>query len=197
MDAKQIKEYLAKGYIRVNVLLELIGNPKEHIEKTLNALVKQLKENENLIWIKEEIGAPEETADKLWGAFCEAELLFVDFYTLGEFAFTYSPAVIDILGPEKITIKDKEMTDFFGEILSQIHSINSRLIEANNQNIAYQRSMNALVRNAILVGLMNDEMTSEEIGKKIGILAKDIEPVLEAMIKEKKLVKNGKKFKRI
>lgn len=197
MEAKEIKEYIEKGYIRANVLLELIGNPKEHIEKTLNALVKQLKENENLVWVKEEIGAPEKTADGLWGAFCDAELLFVDLYTIGEFAFTYSPAVIDILEPAKITIKDKEMTDFFGETLSQIHSINSRLIETNNQNKAYQKSMNALVRNAILVGLLNDEMTSEEIGKKIGILAKDIEPVLEAMIKEKKLVKNKDKFKRI
>jgi len=58
-------------------------------------------------------------------------------------------------------------------------------------------NFNALMRNAVLLALRGEEMTSSDIGKAVGISEEGIIPVLEAMIKEKTLDKKGDKFFRI
>lgn len=195
MKKTEIKEYTDKGYFYANVMFELIGNPKEHIDRTIKLVIKKLKDEENVIFVKEDFGSPEETEDGLWGVYCETELLVPDMYTLTSLAFLYSPASIEILEPAKITLKDKDLTDVMGDMLSHLHDLNTRHIEQNSLNKALQLNINAILRNAIILALrIKNDLTPEDIGNIIGVNAKNIEPVLEAMIKEKKLEKNQNKF---
>jgi len=195
MEKSEIKKYLEKGYFYVNIIFEIIGNPKEHINKAIKMVIQRIKDEGAITFVKEEFGEPEETVDGLWGVYCETELLIPDLYTLTSLAFLYSPASIEILEPAKLTLKDKELTDVMGDMLSHLHDLNTKHIELNSMNKALQKNVNALVRNAILLALNKKELTSYEIGKMIGVAGKGIEPVLDAMIKEEKLEKDKSKYK--
>jgi hypothetical protein len=194
MDKRKIKEYLDKGYVHINTMFEIIGNPKEHVEKSMKLLLETIKQNKEILITKEEYGKPEETSDGLWGTFCEAEMLVKDRNTIGWIAFNYVPASMEIIAPEKITFKDKEMTDFIGDLLAQLHETNQKQISLNSVNHVMLKNINALMRNAILIAINNNTNSAAEIGKIVGVPGKDIEPVLEAMIKEGRIEKKGSKY---
>ena len=41
-------------YIRCRIILETLGKPKEHIEKTLKSFVETIKKNQDYMVLKEE-----------------------------------------------------------------------------------------------------------------------------------------------
>ena len=197
ISSKEIKEYLEKNYLRVNVLFEIIGNPKEHVSKTITTIAKKLEEERDIVLVKGELGEPEETNDGLFGGYCEADILVKDFNKLSWLAFNFMPASIEIIEPAKLSIKDKELTDFISDLLAHLHENNTQLIQMNSLTQGLLRNMNAMVRNAILVSLLDGDKPAESIAKMIGVNPKDIEPVFEAMITEKTIEKKGSKYSRI
>lgn len=195
MDKKEIQEYLEKGYIRVKVLFEIIGNPKDHINKTIRLVTDAVKKEPGIELVSEEYGDAEETEGGLFGAYCESDLLVKNLNSIAWLCFNFVPASIEIISPSKLEFKDKQFTDFLGDLISQLHNTNTSLIKVNSDNMALQRNINAIIRNAILIAIGNKELTAGEIGKIIGIFGKEIDPVLEAMIKEGRIEKKGTKFK--
>ncbi len=196
ITSKEIKEHVEKGYIRANILFEIVGNPEEHVSKTMDALIKHLEQQKDIIFINKEVGEPEETKDGLFGSYCEADLLLKNFGKLTWVIFNFMPASVEIIDPAKLTLKDKELTDLTNDVLAFLHETNTRVIQTNSLNQGMLRSINALVRNSILLTLLNGSKTAEEISKMAGITTKDLEPVFEAMIKEKTLIKKEDKYSR-
>jgi len=197
MDKSEIKELLDKDYLRVLVTFEVIGNPKEQVDKAIKLVMEKIKENSMIKFIKEDLGEAEETEDNLWGAFCEAEMMLPNIHTLTWITFTFAPASIELLEPAKITLKDKQVTDVFGDLLSMLHDTNTKFIQTDNVNRALIQNINAILRNAILVALAKETKTADELGVLVGVPAKDLKLYLTAMIKEGKLKEEKGKYTRI
>ena len=68
-----VKEKLDAGYIQCRVIIELVGKPKEHIEKTLRSYVEKIKQNENYDVLEQEYAqAPELKPSASWLYHCGA-----------------------------------------------------------------------------------------------------------------------------
>ena len=197
MNSKEIKEFVEEGYIHINVLFEVVGNPKEHVEAMIRKVLEGIKANKDIKVFKEDYEAAEDAGEGLWGTICETEMLIKNVNVLSWIAFNFSPASIDIKEPKQITLKDKEMTDFIGELLAQLHQNNLVSIQAKSESKGLLMNFNALMRNSVLLSVGEVEKTAGEIGKAIGIDEKGILPVLDAMIKEKTLAKRDDKYYRI
>jgi len=197
MDKTEIKEFMDKGYLHVLVAFEIIGNPKEHVDKAIKLVIQNIKENSDIKFIKEDFGDAEETKDKLWGAFCEAEMLVPNVHTLTWMTFSFAPASVEVLEPAKISLTDKQLTDVYGDLLSMLHDTNTKFIQTDNVNRALIQNINAVVRNAILISLIDTKKTTKEIGILIGIPEKDLQLYLDAMIKEGKLEKDADTYRRL
>ena len=197
MNEKEAQELIKKGYLYVSVMFELVGNPKEHVKTALELVEKNIKQDKEIIWVGHEVGTPEEVEGGMWGAFIDAELLVKDLNKLSWLAFNFAPASIELLDPSELKIKDKELTDFFGDLLSQVHTMNSSLIDIKSKNMALQKNINAILRNTILIALAGKELSGETLGKIIGIPEEQLKPIFRAMIKEKTLVENENMYKRV
>lgn len=197
MTSKEIKEYIEKKYLRLNVLFEVIGNPKDHVAKAIKSVAKRLEDEKDVILIKGEIGEPEETQDGLFGGYCEADVLVKDFNKVSWLAFNFMPASIEIIEPANLTLKDKDLTDLANDLLAHLHDSNTQLIQMNSASQALLKNINALVRNAVLVSLADKDREGEEIAKMIGIAHNELKPVFEAMIKEKTIELKDSKYSRI
>jgi hypothetical protein len=195
MDSKEIKTYLDQGYIHLIVLFEIVGNPKEHVSLAMDQVLKSIGEDKRVKIISNDRGTVEDAGDGLWGTYCETELLVKDLLTLSWLSFNYLPASIEIKAPAKLIVKDKELTDFVGDLISQLHESNKRVVATSSVYMGMLRSVNALIRNAVLISLNQEEKTAAELAKKVGVQTKDLDPVLEAMIKEKTIEKKGTKYK--
>ena len=197
MESKEIKQYLDQGYIQLIVLFEIVGNPKDHVAKAMDQVLKSIEQDKRVKIVSNDRGSVEEAGEGLWGTYCETEILVKDLLTLSWLSFNYLPASIEIKAPSKFSIKDKEMTDFLGDLMSQLHETNKKLVSTNSVNMGMLKNMNALMRNAVLISLSQTEKSAAEIAKQVGVQTKDIEPLLDAMIKEKTIEKTGTKFRAI
>jgi hypothetical protein len=194
MNSKEIKQKVAEGYMHINVIYEIVGNPKDYVSKAMEAVLDKIKLQKEIIFISEHKGEVEEAGDGLWGTYCEAEMLLKDLAILSWMSFNFIPASIEIKAPAKLTIKDKEMTDFMNDLLSQLHEANKNSIQVKSLNMSMLKNINALMRNAVLISLKQNEKTAAELAKQVGILSKEIIPLMDAMIKEKTVEKKGDKY---
>jgi hypothetical protein len=196
MKKHEIKEYLDQGYIQVKILFEVIGNPKEHIDKTVVLLKDKLEAEDGVVFINSEIGEAEDAGDGLFGAFIDAEILVKNFYRLSYLSFNYMPANIDIIAPAKFDFKDGDMTNFFADMLALLHETNSRHIDANSKVKGMQVNFNALLQNSVYYMLSNTELDASTMGEPLGLKTEHLTPYLEDMVKIGLLKKKDGKYSR-
>ncbi len=199
MKSKEIKEYVEKGYLYVNVLIEIVGNPKEHIEKAMSTVVDTIKKEKGIVFVKEDRGSAEDAGEGLWGVYSEMELLLKSLDNLSWIAFNFMPASIELKEPSKLVLKDKQVTDFMGDILSQLHQVNMNQVQMDSDKKSLLKNINTLIRNAVLLAIDSEIVKKKDadgIAVKIGVKGKELKPVLDAMVKEGSIVQEGEEYAR-
>jgi hypothetical protein len=197
MEKKEIKTYLDQGYLLLDVIFEIVGNPKSYVTEAMDLVMKKVSESKNIKVVSQEIAEPADVGEGLWGTHCATALLIKDVFTVSALIFTFIPSSIEVREPAKITLKDKELSDFFSDIATQLHQTNTKLIQVNSNNMTMLRNINALMRNMILIAIREQDKTITELSKLVGITSSDLEPLLEAMIKEKTIEKKGNKYAKV
>ncbi|MFT4282893.1 MAG: hypothetical protein ACMXX6_00530 [Candidatus Woesearchaeota archaeon] len=197
MKKSEIKEYLDKGYIQTIIIFEVVGNPKEHIEKTLDLLKNKIEEEKGIKIINIEKEDVEDAGEGLFGGFLEAELLIEDLYKLSYISFNYTPATIEIIEPSTFNLKDKDLTNLFSDLLAGLHENNARNVTIGNKNIGLQRNINALIKNSALYIISNEAKEAQDIANPLGLQTEAIVPFLEQMIKEGTAKKEGNKYRKL
>jgi hypothetical protein len=196
MKKSEIKEYLDKNYLQATIIFEVVGNPKEHVQKTLDLLSEKIQNEKDLKIIKLLKEEPEEAGEGLWGSFIEADMLIKDMYKLSYIAFNYMPASIEIIEPATKTLKDKDLTMLFSDLLAGLHENNARNVQISNKNIGLQKTINALIKNASLMAA-SEFKKPKDIAKPLGLKEKDVIPFLDLMVKEKTMVKEEGMYRKV
>jgi len=193
MNDKELKDYISKGYILCRVIFEMAGNPREHVEKTLKEYIAKIKEDTEYIFMNDFYAPAEENEDGVWSTFYESEILISSIEKLNSLCFNMAPASIEILQPESLTLTDKKVTEWYNDVISKIHEIGILLKSATGENDLLKVNLNRAIRNCVVLAL-NEPKTSAEISEKIGIDAEHMQPFIDAMVKEKSLIKDGEKY---
>ncbi len=193
MNSKEIKEYLGKKYLHIRVMFEVVGRPKEHVQKTMSAYIENLKKDTELIFVSEEFDDAEEMEEGVFGAIAEIELLLQNTEKLTWLCVNFTPASLEILEPAQITIEQKEMTNWYNDLLSRLHEIGVGQKTLTSQHQGLIRNFNAMTRNAILL-VLKESSELEQISKRIGMASEHTEKFLEALIEEKKVKKDKNKY---
>ncbi|MFH1506617.1 MAG: hypothetical protein ABIE94_06570 [archaeon] len=188
MDKREIKISIADGYILARVTFELLGSPKAHVEKAIKSYLDNLKKDHRIKFVKEELGEIEQTKGKLWSTFAEVEMLIKNLETLTWLCINFMPASIEILEPAELVFKGRELQNWLNDLLAKLHETNTNFLKLKSQHEGMVRGMNTLILNSIMIGL-DKPKTEEDIGKTIGISHTQLKPFIEALIKEKKLIK--------
>jgi len=192
MNDRELKELRDKERVICRVIFEMAGNPKDHVEKTLKEYIKKIKEDPNYVFTKEYMSPAEET-DGIWSLFYESEIIMTSLDKLNLLCFNLSPASVEIIHPENMTLSDKKLTDIYTDFASKLHEVGIALKSATNENDLLKINLSRAIRNCVVLAL-NEPKTIDEIAEKVGIDTEHIQPFLEALIKEKSLVKDGEKY---
>jgi hypothetical protein len=193
MKEKEIKEYLEKSYIRISVIFEIVGKPKKHVEETIKAYIANIKTNEEIKIIKEEYEPAEDAGDDLFSTVAEVEMLVLNMDKLTWLAINFSPASIEIIEPAVLTIEQKEMTNYLNDLLARLHEIGMIQKAIKSQSETLIRNFNSMTRNAILL-VLREGAEIKIISQKIGMSDEHTQKFLDALLKEKKIKKEGNSF---
>jgi len=192
MKNNEIKKLIEEGYLKIRVIFEIVGRPKEHVEQTLKAYIENIKTKEKEIHVLSEDYEPAEALEGenqegLFGVMTEVEMLVPNIQKLTWLAINFSPASVEILEPSEITLDQRSAGEWVTDMLARLHEIGMFQKSLTSQNEGLVRNFNAMTRNAIILCLQDGEKDINFISKKIGMTTEHTEKFLEALIKENKI----------
>jgi AAA+ ATPase superfamily predicted ATPase len=196
LSRKEIKEKISEGYVRATIIFEIVGEPKEHVEKSIKMFIENIREDKQIITISEDYEETIKLEDGMYSTAAEVEYLIVGLEKLTWLAFNYMPASIEIHEPKELTFREKDFSTWLNDLLAKLHEVNTVHTSLNMQNQQMLRSLEAAISNSILI-VTEQPSLPKEISKKIGVVEEQVLLFLEALLKENKIRKEGKKFVRI
>jgi archaeosine-15-forming tRNA-guanine transglycosylase len=128
--------------IRARMIIELLGFPPDALKATLKKAIEQMKER---VVIKKEFYAePKKVGEKIFSSFVEFECEIKDFETLMGIVFDFGPSTIEILSPDEIKMKSKEIEHVLNDLVARIHEMDKQIKILTANNIILQKNINML-----------------------------------------------------
>ncbi|MFH1641826.1 MAG: hypothetical protein ABIC04_02920 [Nanoarchaeota archaeon] len=178
-----------KNYIRFRTIIEVLGKPKEHVEKTIKEYVEKIKSDSDLMVLKEYYAKLKEQED-MWSVFTELEIVVKNVQNLTGFCFDFMPSSIEIIKPEELSFKNTILTNVMNDLQAKLHNIDMVAKKLKNENDFLKRNLNTSLQNVITVLLaVKNSCDKEKLAKLSGIDQKEIDLLLENLLKEGKIKK--------
>jgi len=121
----------------IRAVIEIVGSPKEHVEKILGLVVEKIKKEELKILRVDAFDAKE--VKKLWSCFAEVEIEFETLERFMGFCFDYMPSSIEILEPEELKVESGSFGDILNDLLAKLHQYDMLIKGLKAENIVLKR----------------------------------------------------------
>ena len=189
----KIKQKIEEGWIHCIFIIEMLGKPKEHLEKTLKGYISALKKDIKVEILKEEYAEPEKDKDsKLYTIFVELEVLVKGAAKVIDFCFDYLPSSVEILEPTSIEYQSTDFSGLLNDLQARLHQMDMAVKNSNQENTILKKNSAIFLRNIIYLSLKQEKKDITKLSKDSGVPEKELEKFLEIIIKEKKIKKNKK-----
>ncbi len=189
-----LEYYLDKGWIHARVIIQIAGSPKEHVEKTLEAMVNDIKKYVDIKLVSSDIEEATSEDGKIFTAFAECEIIVKEMPLFLTFILEYMPASVEILAPSHPITSLNVLNGFLNDFLGKIHQVSMDLKETNAKLVLLNKNANALLYNLIHFLLSEGPKTLAELSKKTGIEKRALNAFLQKRIDEGKLVVQDDKY---
>ena len=181
-----------KGHILARAIIEIIGAPKEHIEKSIKEFVANIKA-QGIDVIKEDY-APAEPADKMFSTFTEIEFWTKDLTELFDFCIVSMPSSIEIIEPSDFRVGSHTLSGSLNDLLQRLHTIDMTIKNTNAKSKLLEKNAFTLATNIIGIALHKNKLGLSDLAKETGIEEKKLEEFLNFMIKRDRVIKEGETY---
>ena len=164
-------------------VIEVVGKPKEHIEKSIRDYVQKLKEDTTYEVLEEDFAEIKKQDDQeLWATFAELEVKASSIQDLVAFCFEYMPSIIEVLEPKQINFTDSTISEFLNDLQSKLHQVDMVAKHVKMENDMLKKNMSALLKNYIVVLLRQRNLTGDQLNKLTGVAQDKLEDFLDQLI---------------
>ena len=178
------------AHIRCRAIIEVLGKPKEHVEKSIKEYVEHIKKDSELVVLNEDYSEVKEQGN-LWSQFVELELVIKGTFKLIAFCFDYMPSSIEVLKPDHLIMTNPELSNFLNDLQARLHSVDMTVKKLKAENDFLKLNMNAILHNAILVCLNGRKFNMEQLSKITGVEKKELEIFVEKLVNDNKIKKEN------
>jgi len=141
MELREIDAKVKQGYLRVKIIIEIAGFPREHIEKTMGLLEETIKK-ERIEVIKSSIREPKQVSEKIWSSFIELEFLVENLSLLMGLIYDYMPSSVEIIEPEGEIKEDSQaIAELLNDLIAKLHGYSAAIKKMNAENVILQREL--------------------------------------------------------
>src|SRR3989338_1284333 len=182
------KPIAEQTHIRCKVIIEVLGKPKEHVEKSIRDYVDKIKKDPELVVMNADFSEAEEK-EKLFAVFVELDIVIKGMPKLIGFCFDYMPSSIEITKPEEFAVKKSTIEDFINDLQARLHNVDMIVKKQKNENTFLKKNLGKAVSNTILLSLAAGDMGMETLSRATGIAEKELKVFLDDLIKEDKIKK--------
>lgn len=181
-----------KQGITVRVIIEMLGSPKEHIEKTLKDYVERLKKDKTIAILKEDYVEAEEKG-KMFSCFVELDIKFPSPEALIGFCFDAMPSSIDILEPAELVFDTKKLTDILNDLQARLHQVDMALKYLKAEKTILDTNVVTVFNNFVTYILKNSgDKKLDEISVLTGVKPEQLKNFLDKIVEKKTIsLKDG------
>lgn len=183
-----------KDLIRCRAILEVLGKPKEHVEKTIKLLVEKVKEDREISVLNEKFAEIKPEGKTMFSTFVELEIVVKGITTLTGFCFDFMPSSIDIEKPEQLKVKNRDISNIFNDLQSKLHNVDMVAKTLKAERDFLKRNLNTMTSNLITILIKINKNTLEDLSKFTGINKEELEKHIEKLTQEGKIKKEEDKY---
>ena len=178
------------AHIRCRSIIEVLGKPKEHVERSLKEYIEHIKADHELVILNEEYAEAKEQ-ENLWSKFVELDLVIKGTGKLISFCFEYMPSSIEVLKPEHLIMTNHELSNFLNDLQARLHNVDMIVKQQKAENEFLRTNMNTVIHNTIIICLKVASLSLEQLSKVTGVDIKELEIFVEKLLKENKIKKEN------
>lgn len=179
-----------KTHIRCKIIIEVLGKPREHVEKAIRDYVEKIKLDSGFIVMGADFAEAQEK-DELWATFVELDMIVKGIPKLISFCFDYMPSSVEISKPEEFIMKKSTVEDLLNDLQARLHQVDMIVKKQKNENEFLKHNLNKAIINTILVSLVLGGLDKERLSKATGVDGKELDTFLDGLIEENKIRKEG------
>ena len=196
MKKIDVQDRLDDGAVRFTAILEVVGKPQAHIEKTAKDIMKQIENDQMFDIISSDAhdSVEIEGTESLFTLFIEFDVLSDKYSRVYDFCFKYMPASIEVSDPETLKISASDSSGLVNDFVSKLHQVDG-IIKQKNQELAItQKSLNVMIYNSIIIFLNFGPKIVSQIAKGIGLPENKVQEFLDRLVQDEKIQKDGEKY---
>lgn len=184
-----------EGQVLARVIIEILGAPKEHIDKSLREFVGLLKDDRDVEVVKEDYAEPVPT-DKLFTTFVELEVWFKNLPRLLTFCFEAMPSSVEILEPSVVHLGAMELSGYINDLQAKLHTVDMALKNLKAELEVLTRNADAIFKNLISLSLKNSPKGLSDLSQDTGIKETELEPLLRQLVTSNYLKQIDNKYQK-
>lgn len=180
--------------IRATAIVQILGKPKEHIEKVVKDIADTIPEQGYTVERTELMPVePAEGEDEegLYSGLFEVDLKLDDHEELFAFIQDYNPTSLEVSEPDEFTMRLPDYNGLVTSVVTIVQQYDQLLKEKIAENIAISKRADRLIRNLITLSIAIKPKGHESIKLETGLAEQVLDPYLKAMVKDGTLEQNG------
>ncbi len=187
---------LDETQIRCRAIIEVMGNPKDHVEETIKKYAEGIKKDAELSVLSLTIHPVEEmektdAKKTMYSTFAELEMVLKGMPKLMGFCFDYMPSSLEIIKPERMVVLDRHLSGFLNDLQARLHNVDSIIKRLRLENAFLKRNLNNTLKNNLLILMALGKRTIDELSGFSGIPKAEVATCLETMIKNGEATEEG------
>ncbi|MSR86392.1 hypothetical protein EXS74_03275 [Candidatus Woesearchaeota archaeon] len=127
--------------IVTRITVEVLGSPKEHVEKALRNVIEKLKADDNIKVTKVQMFECKQMDNKLWSTFADIEFESKELKIVLGICFDYMPSTVEILDPAGIEMDTNDVADLLNDMLTKLHKYSLVLTKLQTENIYMMKEL--------------------------------------------------------
>ena len=135
---------MKKERIVIRITEEVLGSPQEHVDKTLDDVITNLKEKVQVLNVQKHDS--KEMDNKMFSAFADIEFETDSMKKILEICFDFMPSSIEILDPAGITVDTNDLSEMLNDLLAKQHKYSFVLNKLKTENIYMMKKLKGEVQ---------------------------------------------------
>lgn len=178
-------------HIHVRAIIEMLGAPKEHIEKTMKDYVDKLK-NDGLNIVLE-VYNDAVPSEGLFSTFAELEIGFDKLADLLSFCFDSMPSSVEILSPENLVLSSGILSGFLNDLQAKVHDNDLIVKTLSARNKVLDHNAVNVFNNFIIYQLKQGAKSVLDIADNLGVEPEHLRPFIKRLVDAKKIKEEDNK----
>ncbi|MBT3865965.1 hypothetical protein HOF78_02570 [Candidatus Woesearchaeota archaeon] len=136
---------MEKPAVTINAIMELMGSPEEHVNKTMDMILVKLKESKDIEVLSEKVSETTSIEDRpFWSKFVEVELGFKNMDDVTGFCFDFMPSSIEVIDPGSFNFKKNVMDNLWNDLIARLHQYDMLLKNLHAENKVMKKKLGAV-----------------------------------------------------